>query len=101
MAGLFKRCREAYNHPSLTLVRRIIAAVVGGTVLLIGILFIVLPGPAFLVIPLGLAILATEFVWAKHLLDKAKSMIRRNNRKNGKPAVCAEKPAEEVVGSPK
>ena len=91
MQGLFRRCREAYNHPSLTLVRRIIAAVVGGTVLLFGIIMIVLPGPAVLVIPLGLAILATEFVWARHLLHKAKGMLKRK-----KPATPVERPVETV-----
>lgn len=91
MTGLFRRCREAYNHPSLTLVRRIIAAVVGGTILLIGVTLIVLPGPAFLVIPLGLAILATEFVWARHLLHKAKGMLTRK-----KPAAQPVRPVERV-----
>jgi hypothetical protein len=43
-------------------VRRVIIAVIGGTIVLIGIAMIVLPGPAFIVIPLGVAILATEFV---------------------------------------
>lgn len=52
--------------------KRVIIAVVGGTVLLIGLALIVLPGPAFLVIPLGLAILATEFVWARRLLRRVK-----------------------------
>ena len=52
--------------------RRVIIVVVGFTVLLIGIALLVLPGPAFLIIPLGLAILATEFVWARHLLRRVK-----------------------------
>ena len=52
--------------------RRLIVAVVGGTVLLIGLALLVLPGPAFLVIPLGLGILATEFVWARRLLRRVK-----------------------------
>ena len=86
MMTLLKRCREAYNHPSLTLVRRIIASVVGGTVLLFGIILIVLPGPAILVIPLGLAILATEFVWARHLLNKAKGLLSRTKKKRSSPA---------------
>ena len=38
--------------------KRVIISVVGFTVLFIGIAMIVLPGPAFIVIPLGLAILA-------------------------------------------
>lgn len=58
--------------------RRAMVAVIGFTVLLIGIVMVVLPGPAVLVIPLGLAILATEFVWAKRLLDRARSTIARN-----------------------
>jgi len=42
----------------------------GFTVLLIGIAMIFLPGPALIVIPAGLLILASEFLWAKRLLDK-------------------------------
>ena len=57
--------------------RRLIIAVVGGTVLLIGLALIVLPGPAVVVIPLGLAILATEFVWARRLLARVKRGARR------------------------
>ena len=52
--------------------RRIAVAIVGGTVLAIGIALIVLPGPAFVVIPLGLAILGAEFAWARHWLRKVK-----------------------------
>lgn len=53
-------------------IRRLIIAVIGLTVLLIGLAMIVLPGPAFLVIPLGLSILALEFAWAKRLLGRVK-----------------------------
>ena len=38
---------------------------------------IVLPGPAIVVIPIGLAILATEFLWARKLLDRVKERIVR------------------------
>ena len=51
--------------------RRIVVAVVGSSVLLVGIVMIVAPGPAFIVIPVGLTILAIEFVWARHWLKKA------------------------------
>ena len=57
--------------------RRLIIAVVGGTVLFIGLALLVLPGPAFLVIPLGLGILATEFVWARRLLRRVKREAAR------------------------
>jgi len=58
-------------------IKRIIIGIVGFTVLLIGLAMIVLPGPAILVIPLGLAILATEFVWARRLLKKLKDRFPR------------------------
>jgi len=53
--------------------RRIGVAVIGVIVLLVGLALIVLPGPAFVVIPAGLAILATEFAWARRLLERARS----------------------------
>ena len=53
--------------------RRCAIALVGGTVVLIGVCMIVLPGPAVLVIPAGLAILALEFTWAKHWLEKVRA----------------------------
>lgn len=56
--------------------RKVIVAVVGITVLLIGIIMMVAPGPAFIVIPIGLTILATEFVWAKRLLAYAKRRVQ-------------------------
>lgn len=52
----------------LRFARRVIVFVFGMTVLLIGIAMIVLPGPAFVVIPVALAILATEYAWARHWL---------------------------------
>lgn len=54
---------------------RIIVLVVGLTVLLAGIIMIVTPGPAIVVIPLGLTILGTEFVWARRLLLKLKERV--------------------------
>ena len=51
---------------------RVVIAVVGATVVLIGVAMIVLPGPAIVVVPAGLAILATEFAWARRLLKRIK-----------------------------
>jgi tellurite resistance protein TerC len=56
----------------LRFARKVAVAVVGASVLAIGVALIVLPGPAFIVIPLGLAILATEFLWARQLLRRVK-----------------------------
>ena len=57
-------------------VRRVIVLIVGTIVLLVGVAMIVLPGPAILVIPAGLAILATQFAWARLLLRKIKRKAR-------------------------
>jgi Putative transmembrane protein (PGPGW) len=51
-------------------VRKLIVAVIGGTVVLLGLALIFLPGPAVVVVPLGLAILATEFAWARRLVRR-------------------------------
>ncbi len=60
--------------------RRLIVFVIGSTVLAFGILLIFTPGPAIIIIPLGLAILATEFIWARKLLDKVKGGIYRKKK---------------------
>ena len=57
--------------------RRLVIMVVGFTVLLIGVAMLVLPGPAVVVVPIGLAILATEFVWAGRLLHRMKQTAGR------------------------
>lgn len=66
---------------TLKSIKKIIVAVIGFTILIIGVFMIALPGPAFIVIPLGLAILATEFVWAKKWLNKVKEKISEQKKK--------------------
>lgn len=56
--------------------RRVTVFVIGSTVLLIGIVFLVTPGPAFVVIPAGLGILAIEFAWARRWLNRVREMAR-------------------------
>lgn len=79
------------QHPLITTLKqakRLIRIVIGFTVLIIGIAMIVLPGPAVVVIPIGLGILATEFVWAKHLLKRFKdgaNNIKNSILNNNKP----------------
>jgi tellurite resistance protein TerC len=53
-------------------VRRIFRVVVGFTLLLAGLVMVVTPGPGWLVILLGLGLLAAEFVWARRLMDRIK-----------------------------
>ena len=59
--------------------KKVVIAIIGFTILFIGLALIILPGPAFIVIPIGLSILATEFIWAKKLLNKVKEQIKKNN----------------------
>jgi len=65
-----------FEQKPYKLVRKIVIAAVGSSLLLIGAAMVFLPGPAIVVIPAGLAILATEFVWAKTLLRKLKEKLR-------------------------
>ena len=61
--------------------RRMLVLLIGSTVMLIGVLMLVLPGPGILVIIIGLAILATEFAWAEALLLRARERAARLARK--------------------
>jgi uncharacterized protein (TIGR02611 family) len=62
--------------------KRLVVIVIGFTILAIGIAMIVLPGPAIIVIPVGLALLATEFIWAKKLLVAVRTRIDRMRKGN-------------------
>lgn len=65
--------------------KRIVVTVIGGTVLGLGLALIVLPGPAFIVIPLGLAILAIEFAWARRWLRSVRAILPLSSRKGRAP----------------
>jgi uncharacterized protein (TIGR02611 family) len=70
--------------------RKLIVAVIGVTVLLLGVVMVALPGPAFIVIPLGLGILATEFAWARRAVRRARVMIAKaRGRESGKKRAMA------------
>ena len=53
--------------------KRFIKIVIGFTLLLAGAIMLVTPGPGWLTIALGLAVLAAEFVWARRLLERLKT----------------------------
>lgn len=57
--------------------RKVVIAALGGSVLAVGVAMLVLPGPAFVVIPAGLAILGLEFAWARHWLRRAREQGQR------------------------
>jgi len=57
--------------------RKVVYSVVGVTLLLIGIVMIVLPGPAVIVIPLALAILGSEYAWARRVIRRGSVFVGR------------------------
>jgi tellurite resistance protein TerC len=79
-----KRIRQMFARAGLDqlpMVRKIVIGVIGTTILLIGVALIVLPGPAFVVIPIGLAILASEFVWARRVLRRGRIFVKKIERR--------------------
>ena len=74
-------------------IKRFLIGAAGGSVLATGVALIVLPGPAIVVIPAGLAILATEFAWAERWLEKAKLAALKGKRVL-KQKVSRERPDE-------
>jgi tellurite resistance protein TerC len=58
---------------------RVAFVLAGSTLLLGGLAMLLLPGPAFVVIPIGLALLSLEFCWAGRLLDK--SLVKADQAK--------------------
>jgi uncharacterized protein (TIGR02611 family) len=73
---------------------------VGTIVTLAGVAMLALPGPAFVVIPIGLAMLAREFEWAERLLEKAldKAESARESARNASPLQKALGIAATVLG---
>lgn len=76
-------------HLTYKAARRVVIGVVGATVLLIGLVMIVTPGPAIVVVPVGLAILSIEFTWARIWLKRLRrSISNRNSNKHGNRAAA-------------
>jgi len=69
--------RTSIPTSPLRVARKVVVAVVGATVVALGVALIVLPGPAIVFIPIGLAILATELLWARRLLRRVKTGATR------------------------
>jgi uncharacterized protein (TIGR02611 family) len=61
----------------MPVIRKLVYSVLGGTVIVIGIVMIVTPGPAIVVIPLGLAILAGEYAWARRIMRRGRVFVGR------------------------
>jgi uncharacterized protein (TIGR02611 family) len=68
--GLIKRLRHRREaHRERGLVYRVAWVVAAVIVIAAGLVMVVFPGPALVVIPIGLAMLSLEFAWAERLLD--------------------------------
>lgn len=82
----FRQLFSKHASAALRHARRTIIFVVGSTVVALGIVMIVTPGPAVVVIPLGLGILAIEFAWAryllKHIKDQPRNFFSRRSKKS-------------------
>ena len=57
--------------------RRFLIGTIGLSLVLIGLAMVILPGPAFIVVPLGFAILASEFAWARRVWRRGKILVAR------------------------
>lgn len=81
-------------------IKRVVILLVGTSVVIVGIIMIFTPGPAIVVIPAGLAILATEFVWARMLLKYFKNKFvyyskeTRNYLRRNKPYESPDEPKD-------
>jgi uncharacterized protein (TIGR02611 family) len=64
------------RNRTLDLSYRVLIGVIGGAIVIGGIALIPLPGPGWLIVFAGLAVLATEFAWAGRLLDYARAKVR-------------------------
>ncbi len=88
-----------HGSHSWRFVRRVVVGVTGGLVLLTGVLMLVLPGPAMVVIPLGLAILALEFSWAARLLREIRRRVDEAQARLGRPGPAdRERPVKTGIG---
>jgi len=56
---------------------RFLIGTIGFSVVLIGVVMIVLPGPAIIIVPLGIAILASEFAWARRVWRRGQILVSR------------------------
>ena len=73
---------DLFVRTTLRQIRRLAVLVCGLTVVLIGLIMFVTPGPGLVVLPVGLGILAIEFVWARRLLAQVRERAVRL-RQNG------------------
>lgn len=82
--GIFRRIHDRLHRNRVTgLITKVVVTVVGVAVMAVGVFLSGpgIPGPGFLVILGGLAILATEYDWAKRVLEWARERYERAKEK--------------------
>jgi uncharacterized protein (TIGR02611 family) len=91
LPGILRRLEHhRERHAERGLVLRILWVLAGFVVLAVGLAMVVLPGPAVVVIPLGLAMLSFEFAWAERLLATS---VRRSVQAKRKAAEASRRSA--------
>ncbi len=78
--GWRQKLNRKFHLDRMPVVRKVVYAIIGLTVLLLGIAMIVLPGPAIILIPLGLAILASEYAWARRIIRRGRVFVEKAKR---------------------
>ena len=68
----------------MQLAKKFAMTILGGALLLLGVAMMILPGPGIIFIVAGLAVLATEYVWARRLLVGAKKQAEKVQRESVK-----------------
>ena len=74
------KLNRKFHLDRMPVVRKVVYSVIGLTVLLLGIAMMVLPGPAIIFIPLGLAILASEYAWARRIIRRGRVFVEKAKR---------------------
>ena len=72
----FQRVGLDQVHPTI---RRGLVAILGITIVLIGLVLVFLPGPGALVVLIGLAVLGTEFVWVRRVIRRARELGKQGH----------------------
>jgi len=72
-----QRLNRKLRLDKMPAIRKLIYTVLGLTILLIGFAMVVLPGPAVIVIPIGLAILASEYAWARRITRRGRVFVAK------------------------
>lgn len=68
--------RKIRSHPHSHLIYRILVGVVGLAIVVLGLILVPFPGPGWVIVFVGLAVWASEFVWAQRLLQRARNTLK-------------------------